>query len=368
MRIGMICPYSLTVPGGVQTQVLGLARALRRKGHAVRLLAPCDGPPPDAGVTPLGLSLPTASNGSVAPVAPDPSAQLRTIRAIRDEAFEVVHLHEPLSPGPTTTALLMKPAPLLGTFHMAGRSLSYELMPRVVRYLADRLDDRVAVSEDALATAKRSLGRHYDLVFNGVEVNRYDESPTHAGDAPTILFIGRHEQRKGLRVLLDAVNLLGPEVKVWIAGEGPETESLKAAYAGDSRLMWLGAISEAEKIARLKGADVFCAPSIRGESFGVVLLEGMAAGTPVVASDISGYANAARQGSDALLFAPGDHAALAHALREVLRDPRRSAALVASGRERAEQFSMAALADLYLARYERLLERAVARGETSPGA
>jgi phosphatidylinositol alpha-mannosyltransferase len=361
MRIGMICPYSLTVPGGVQTQVLGLARALRRKGHACRVLAPCDGPPPDAGVTPLGLSLPTAANGSVAPVAPDPSAQLRTIRAMRDEAFDVVHLHEPLAPGPTTTALLTKPAPLLGTFHMAGRSLSYELMPNVVRYLAGRLDDRVAVSEDARRMASDSLGGHYDLTFNAVEVRRYDESPALEADGPSILFVGRHEERKGLRVLLDAVALMPADVRIWIAGEGPETETLKAAYAGDPRLEWLGAISEGEKIARLKGADVFCAPSLHGESFGVVLLEGMAAGTPVVASDIPGYANAARQGSDALLFAPGDHQALASALREVLADAATRARLVASGRERAEEFSMSTLADYYVARYEKMLGSAAQR-------
>lgn len=355
MRIGMMCPYSLTVPGGVQNQVLGLARALRRKGHAVRVLAPCDGPPPDAGVTPLGLSLPASSNGSVAPVAPDPSAQLRTIRAMRDEAFDIIHLHEPLAPGPTTTALLTKPAPLLGTFHMAGRSMSYELMPNVVRWLASKLDDRVAVSEDAKRMARNNLGGEYDLTFNGVEVLRYDESPAHPTAGPTVLFVGRHEERKGLRVLLEAAASLPPDTRFWIAGEGPETESLKATFAGDPRIEWLGAISEGEKIARLKGADVFCAPSLHGESFGVVLIEGMAAGTPVVASDIPGYANAARQGSDAVLFTAGDQAALARSIRDVLRGEDRRAALVASGRERAQEFSMAALADLYLGRYERLL-------------
>lgn len=351
----MVCPYSLTLPGGVQNQVLGLARALRRKGHDVRVLAPCDGPPPDAGVTPLGLSLPASSNGSIAPVAPDPSAQLRTIRAMRDESFEIVHLHEPLAPGPTTTVLLTKPAPLLGTFHMAGHSWSYELMPNVVRYLAGRLDDRVAVSEDAKRMARNNLGGTYDLTFNGVEVFRYDESGAHPTEAPTVLFVGRHEERKGLRVLLEAAALLPPDMRIWIAGEGPETDSLKATYAGDPRLEWLGAISESEKIARLKGADVFCAPSLHGESFGVVLIEGMAAGTPVVASDIPGYANAARQGSDAALFPPGDHTALARAIRDVLRDPDRQRELIASGRERAHQFSMATLADDYLARYERVL-------------
>ncbi|MDW3218895.1 MAG: glycosyltransferase family 4 protein [Acidimicrobiales bacterium] len=361
MRVGMVCPYSLTLPGGVQNQVLALARALRRKGHDVRVLAPCDGPPPDAGVTPLGLSLPASSNGSVAPVAPDPSAQLRTIRAMRDEAFDVIHLHEPLAPGPTTTTLLTKPAPLLGTFHMAGKSLSYELMPNVVRYLAARLDDKVAVSEDARTMARTYLGGDYDLTFNAVEVRRYDESDAHPTDGPTVFFVGRHEERKGLRVLLEAAALLPPDVRIWIAGEGPETEALRAAYAGDPRLVWLGAISESEKISRIKGADVFCAPSLHGESFGIVLLEGMAARTPVVASDIPGYANAARQGSDALLFPAGDAAALARSLREVMRDERRRDALVTSGRERAEEFSMAALADLYLVRYERILHTVARR-------
>src|SRR5690606_3062639 len=122
VRVGLVCPYSLTIPGGVQGQVLGLARSLRGFGHEVRVLAPSDGPPPDPGVTPLGSSVPTAANGSVAPLAPGPSAQLRTIRALRDEDFGVVHLHEPLAPGPTMTTLLFGSAPMVGTFHAAGVS------------------------------------------------------------------------------------------------------------------------------------------------------------------------------------------------------------------------------------------------------
>lgn len=355
MRVGIVCPYSLTFPGGVQMQVLGLARALRRKGHAVRVLAPCDGPPPDAGVTPLGLSLPTAANGSIAPVAPDPSAQLRAIRAMRDEDFDVIHLHEPLAPGPTMTALLLRPAPLIGTFHAAGRSLSYELMPNAVRFLAGRLDDRVAVSDDARKLARDHLGGRYDLTFNGVEVQRYAESPVHPTTAPTILFVGRHEERKGLAVLLEAVSRLAMDLRVWIVGEGPDTAGLRTRYAGDPRLEWLGTIAESDKIARLRGADAFCAPSLRGESFGIVLLEAMAARTPVIASDIPGYANVARHGSDALLVEPGQPDALAAALREVLAGGSRRDELVASGHERAEEFSMDRLADLYVARYERLV-------------
>ncbi|MCY4457398.1 MAG: glycosyltransferase family 4 protein [Acidimicrobiaceae bacterium] len=355
MRIGLICPYSLTMPGGVQSQVLALARALRNDGHAVRVLAPCDGPPPDSGVTSLGLSLPASANGSIAPVAPDPSAQLRVIRAMRDEAFDIIHLHEPLAPGPTMTALFTRPAPLIGTFHASGRSLSYELMNRPVRYLARRLDARVVVSDDARKFATKHLGGEYRVLFNGVEVVRYRQSPAYLSERPTVLFIGRHERRKGLQVLLQATRLLGPELRIWIAGTGPETQHLKARYSGDPRLEWLGPIDETEKIARMRGADVFCAPSLFGESFGLVLLEAMAAGTPVVASNISGYANASRQGKDAVLFPAGDHKTLAAAITELLRNKSRAAQLIASGNERAEEFSMARLAELYLASYRELL-------------
>ncbi|MEO0495016.1 MAG: glycosyltransferase family 4 protein [Actinomycetota bacterium] len=354
MRIGIICPYSLTVPGGVQMQVLGLARALRKHGERVRVLAPCDGPPPDAGVTPLGNSLPTAANGSIAPVAPDPSAQLRVIRAMRDEDFDVIHLHEPLSPGPNHTALLTRPAPLIGTFHAAGGSLAYDMMPRATRFLAGRLDDRCAVSEDAKKMAQEALGGQYDLTFNGVELARFGSGTPHPTTGPTVFFLGRHEPRKGLRVLLDAMSQLPPDTRLWVAGDGHETDELKARHAGDSRIEWLGTISESDKIARLRGADVFCAPSLGGESFGIVLLEAMAAGTAVVAGDIPGYANVARQGRDALLVAPNDARELAQALTAVLTRVDERERLVESGLKRAEEFSMARLAQLYLARYERL--------------
>lgn len=355
MRIGVICPYSLTVPGGVQGQVLGLARALRAMEHDVRVLGPCDGPPPDAGVTPLGDSIPTAANGSMAPVAPDASAQLRTIRALRDERFDVVHLHEPLAPGPTHTALLFKSQPLVGTFHAAGESASYRWLGPLVRWGAGKLDLRCAVSADARAMAVAALGGHYELVFNGVELDHFAKAVPSPTEGPTILFVGRHEPRKGLAVLLEAMAELPPSVTLWVAGDGPETEVLRRRVAGDVRIEWLGRISEDEKASRLRGADVFCAPSLRGESFGVVLLEAMAAETPVVASELPGYANVARAGQDGLLVPPGDAAALAAALRRVLTDAVTARALVASGSERAAHFSMARLAEVYVDHYEQVL-------------
>src|SRR4051812_30273036 len=289
VRVGLVCPYSLTLPGGVQGQVLDLARALRLMGHDARVLAPCDGPPPDAGVTPLGKSIPTASNGSIAPLAPDASCVLRTIRALRDEDFDVVHLHEPLCPGPTLTALLFTDSPTLGTFHRAGGSAAYALTKPLVRWAANKLAYRCAVSEDAARTASDALGGEYEVLFNGIDIERFakvDPSPT---EAPTIFFVGRHEPRKGLAVLVEAVAAMKTDLRLWIAGEGEETERLRSATRDDDRIEWLGVISEYEKASRLRGADVFCAPSCHGESFGVVLLEAMAAETPIVASDIPGY-------------------------------------------------------------------------------
>jgi len=351
MRVGIVCPYSLTMPGGVQGQVLGLARALRNLGHDARVLGPCDGPPPDAGVTPLGRSIPASANGSVAPIAPDPSAQLRTIRALRDEGFDLLHLHEPLVPGPTMTAILFRNSPLLGTFHAAGDSASYKWLRPGVRWLAGRLDARCAVSEDARQLAQGYLGGNYTVLFNGIEVERFAKAEPWPTEGPTVFFIARHEPRKGLTVLLEASRSFDRDTRLWIAGDGPETSELRARYAGDPRIEWLGRIDDAEKESRLRGAHVFCAPSLRGESFGVVLLEGMAAQTPVVASDLPGYRNVARAGSDALLVPPGDAEALAAAVHRALTDHPLRDALVTSGWQRAEEFSMDNLARHYVEIY-----------------
>ena len=354
LRIGIVSPYSLTIPGGVQQQVLGLARSLRAKGHEVRVLGPCDGPPPDAFVTPLGNSLPTAVNGSIAPLAPDASAALRTIRALNDEAFDVVHVHEPLVPGPSLTALLVKMAPVVATFHSAGESAAYRTFSRQLKWVASRIDIRVAVSKDAVELAQRYIGGDYEVLFNGIELGDYS-TPTTSPRENAIFFIGRHEERKGLSNLLEALAKLPPDVRLWIASDGPQTAELKSRFASDTRIDWLGRISDAEKISRMGRASVFCAPSLHGESFGVVLLEAMAAGTPVVASNLDGYRNVATDDETALLVETGNVASLALALARVLVDSRLAARLTANGREHAQRFSMDALADRYIEMYERAL-------------
>jgi phosphatidyl-myo-inositol alpha-mannosyltransferase len=360
LRIALISPYSLSVPGGVQAQVLGLARELRRQGHEARVLGPCDGPPPEPFVTPLGNSLPTAANGSFAPLAPDASAALRTMRALRDEQFDVIHVHEPLAPGPPMTTLVMGGAPIVGTFHAAGVSASYRVFKPVLQRLLRRIDVKVVVSKDA----RELVESHFPddsggirLLYNGVDIATIAAAPPVQGSGPTIFFCGRHEERKGLAVLLEAFAKLPSDARLWIGSDGPDGAALRARYADDDRISWLGRIDDAEKFGRLRGASVFCAPSLHGESFGVVLIEAMAAQTTVVASALDGYRNVATDGIDALLVEPGDAAALAGVLARALTDTPLATRLRRAGAARAEDFSMTKLVAEYVAIYHEVVDR-----------
>jgi phosphatidylinositol alpha-mannosyltransferase len=250
------------------------------------------------------------------------------------------------------TACFIKPAPIVATFHAAGNHASYQMLNPALRWLAGRIDVRAAVSAEAEALAETHLGGEYERLFNGIEVERFTDVDPWPTEAPTIFFLGRHEERKGLDVLLAALPSLPADLRIWIGSDGPDTQRLKLRYAGDPRLEWLGRLSDVEK-----------RPSTHGESFGVVLLEAMAAGAAIVASDLSGYRLVARPDRDALLVAPGDPGALGVALNRVLADARLREALVASGAERAASFSMLHLADRYVALYERVSTPALqARG------
>ncbi|MEZ5239498.1 MAG: glycosyltransferase family 4 protein [Microthrixaceae bacterium] len=370
MRIGIVCPYSLTVPGGVQNQVMAMARSLRRRGHETRVLAPCDGAPPAAFVTPLGASVPNPANGSIAPLAPDPAAQLRLLAALRHEDFELLHLHEPAVPGPCMTTVFAKPAPLVGTFHAAGEIPAYGVLEPLARWGGARLDERVVVSEDALALVDPVMDGPWTKLFNGIEIAPWRDAEPWPTEAPTVLFLGRHEPRKGLPVLLEAFERLEGDVRLWVAGEGEETPQLRRSHP-DPRIEWLGRIDDTERERRMAGSTVFCAPSLGGESFGVILLEAMAARTPVVASSIPGYAKvatgAAPDGSRpdspvARLVDPGDPGALSVAIGELLGSEDASAELVQAGSERAAAFDMELLVD----RYEEIYRSVAGSGPGSP--
>jgi len=359
LRIAMVSPYSLTIPGGVQHQVLGLAREMRRMGHEVRVLGPCDGPPPEAFVTPLGNSLPTAANGSTAPLAPDPSAALRTLRALNDEAFDILHLHEPMAPGPTVAALMLRIAPMVGTFHASGEVAWYRRVKKGVEWLSTHLDHRVAVSVSARDMAARHIGGTFEILYNGIDVETYRRPHLRREKTPTVFFCGRHEPRKGLETLLDAFLLLPNHYRLWVASDGPRIDGLRSRYGRESdvaaRIEWLGQISERDKLDRLARCSVFSAPSLHGESFGLVLLEAMAARTPVVGSDIDGYRNVVTNDVNGILVPAGDAAALSRALREVTENNELAQRLVAGGDERAEQMSMSRLASRYIEIYRDVL-------------
>jgi len=349
----MICPYSMSRPGGVQGQVLGLARELRQLDIDVRIVAPCDGPPPDATIVSVGPTVEWESNGSIAPIAPVRATARRTAEALRTLEPDVVHLHEPVVPGPTVSALIGFNGPMVGTFHAAGE-VPYQWLRPALRSLMMRLTFRVAVSESARETAAGNwTGAEYTVLWNGIEIERIASAAPARAPRPTVLFIGRHEPRKGLEVLLDAWAGIDRDARLQVVGVGPQTDELKRRASGD--VEWFGSVTDAPRDALLRGATAFCAPSLRGESFGVVLLEAMAAGTPIVASAIEGYQNVARAGQDALLVPPGDVAGLRDALRRLLDDETLRARLVTSGHERAEQFSMRRLAEQYHELYARAL-------------
>jgi phosphatidyl-myo-inositol alpha-mannosyltransferase len=350
----MISPYSLSRPGGVQGQVLGLARELRKLGVDVRVIGPCDGPPPEPGVVSVGPSVEWNSNGSVAPISPGRATARRTAEVMRSIEPDLVHLHEPAVPGPCLSALIGFNGPMVGTFHASGELLHMWTRPALKSSMA-RLSSRVVVSESALETARANwYDAEYVVLWNGIEVDRCAAAVPTPTDRPAAFFIGRHEPRKGLAVLLDPWRTLDRDAVLWVGGAGPQTDELRAETAG-ANVEWLGAITDAERDSRLRGATVLCAPSLHGESFGVVLLEGMAAGTAVVASAIEGYRNVARADRDALLVPAGDVGALRSALRRVFDDPALRDRLVTEGRSRAEEFSMAGLAERYLELYEQAL-------------
>jgi phosphatidylinositol alpha-mannosyltransferase len=317
-----------------------------------------------------GHSTSLPANGSVAPVSLSPAAARRALSRLRLASPDVVHVHEPFAPGLTYALLSARDLPpVVATFHRSGGSVLYTLLGPLARRLAGHLSVRTAVSDAAAATARRALGGTYEVLYNGIEVDRFAGVEPWPTAAPTVLFLGRHEGRKGLGVLLEAWARLvddgpgtdGPPAPVlWVAGDGPETAALSRRYPDSDSVRWLGIVDEQEKVRRLAAAEVLAAPALGGESFGLVLLEGMAARAVVVASDIDGYRDAA--GGRAVLVPPGDAGALAEALRGVLvgrlapaDGTGDRAGWLDGGTERAGRWSMASLS----ARYEALYEESV---------
>jgi phosphatidyl-myo-inositol alpha-mannosyltransferase len=364
LRVALFCPYSLSVFGGVQAQVLGLAGELRRRGVDARVIAPSDGPPPEPGITTVGPTVRFPSNGSIAPIASSKAIAARTLEALRVFEPDVLHLHEPLSPGANHAALVGTDIPAVGTFHAAhpGRNAWYEALTVPLRAMVARLAVRTAVSEEAQRNVEAAFGESCEILPNGVAVEAFAAASPWPTKRPAIMFVGRHEPRKGLAVLLEAFSGLERDAVLWVAGEGPQTDALRRlAVPG---VEWLGRVTDADKARRLRAATIACFPSVEGESFGVVLLEAMAAGAAVVASNLTGYRTVARGGVEALLVEPDDAAALRSALRRLLDDPAEGRALTAAAAARAEEFSFGNLAERLVPIYRSIVaERGMPRLE-----
>jgi phosphatidylinositol alpha-mannosyltransferase len=381
MRIAMLSPYSLSRPGGVQGQVLGLSRALRKMGHHVTVLGPedddltggvpgqadgADAVDVDPDVFVLGSPIGVRSNGSVAPVTISPLAAARAERFVRKGSFDVLHIHEPLAPVAPYGFVLTTPVAMVGTYHRAGVSRWVPVVKPLAKLVGSTMQVRVAVSEAARETGEKSSGGEFEVLFNGVDLERFSTADPvlDPGGRPTVLFLGRHENRKGLSVLLDAFALVDRPAVLWVAGDGPSSEVQRRRHPESDRVHWLGMLSDEEVASRLAGASVLCAPSLRGESFGMVVLEGMAARCAVVASDLEGYASAA--GGFAQLVPPGNAQALARALGVALADAvegsgQSAPEVLKAAQAHAEGWSMDSLAERYVALYERAISLYAAR-------
>jgi phosphatidylinositol alpha-mannosyltransferase len=378
MRIALVSPYSWSFPGGVTRHIDALAREFISSGHDVRVLAPVDpddrltrrlhrrapdpAPLPDF-VVPLGRTVALPMNGAMSRLSLKPEAVLRMRAELRGGNFDVIHVHEPIAPALGWDACGFDAgAPVVGTFHAYSSGWTPNTIARMfgLRRVFNRLHARIAVSEAARWTGERFFGGTYDVVPNGVDLGAAPSDPKPVNDAMRILFVGREEERKGLPVLLSAFAGLRQHVPARLEVIGAEPEGVEPLLAqvegGMDGIETLGRVEDDELWRRLHGADVLCAPSLGGESFGMVLTEAFAAGTPVVASDIAGYRQVVTHGRDGLLVPPGDPLALAEALRSLSVDPARRREMGVSARERAADFAWPRVAQRVMSVYERARE------------
>ena len=374
MKVGVVCPYDWTVPGGVGAHVRDLAAELRRLGHAVDVLAPAEGPVAEEHFVGLGGSVPVPYNGSVARIAFGPRTVAKVRSALGRGGYDLLHVHEPLSPSVGLLAVLQATGglrgggatqlPVVGTFHAnLDRSLALTAASPLLRRAYDRLAGRIAVSPSARDTWQGQFGGSMVVIPNGVAPEffaRPEPLPGWKGTGPTVLFVGRLEPRKGLAYLVRAFLRLKPafpRLRLLVVGRDDKRQQERAMAVVPARLrpdlVFVGAVPQADLPSYYASADVFCAPSLGGESFGIVLAEAMAVGLPVVCSDIGGYRDVVRDGSEGLLVPPRDPEALATALGGLLDNPARRAAMGEAARGAARRYAWqvvaAEIAEVYQA-------------------
>jgi phosphatidylinositol alpha-mannosyltransferase len=360
MRIGIVCPYSFEVPGGVQGHVRDLAESLIALGHTVSVLAPADEDAPlPPYVVPAGRAVPVPYNGSVARLAFGPVSAARVRRWLSAGEFDVLHVHEPFTPSLALLAVASaKNEPIVATFHTAmTRSRAISAASVVLQLVLERITVRIAVSELARKVHVEHLSGGALEIPNGVSVARFAHAeplPGWPGEGGAVGFLGRFsEPRKGFATLLSAFGRLArarDEVRLLVAGRGDPDELLEGVPASVAeRITFLGVVDEATKARMLRSVDVYVAPNTGGESFGMILTEAMAAGTAIAASDIEAFRRVLDGAGE--VFPVGDDAALARVLGDLLDRPERRAALVERARVVVEAYDWPTVARRVLELY-----------------
>ena len=373
MRIALLSPYSWTYPGGVTRHIEALAENFIERGHEVRVLAPYDQPgrfttalhrgarpqslaAPDYLVS-LGRTVGLHANGAVSNVSVTPHGLAVAQRELRTGRYDVVHIHEPLAPVAPYIVTDWLRLPLVGTFHTYNENrISNGLAAAIgARRMLNHLHVRIAVSEAAAWTARRFFGGRYRIIPNGVHFDPVRAAASAArpqGDRLRIVFVGQAVERKGLPLLLRAFEALRDHIPCELTVIGPSREELAPLMLDSRQVRVLGKVDDRTKLEELEHADVLCAPSLRGESFGMVLTEAFAAGTPVVASDIAGYRDVVQHNVNGVLVPAGDAQALAEALRDLHEEPERRLEMARAAARAVDRFAWPRVAGEVLDAYE----------------
>ena len=362
MRVGLVCPYSLDVPGGVQNHVRDLAEVLIDFGHEVSVLVPADDetPVPDY-VVPAGRAVPIPYNGSVARLSFGPLSAARVRRWLREGEFDVLHVHEPALPSLSLLTVWAAYGPIVGTFHSSmPRSRMMSAAATILRPAMEKVSARIAVSEAARTTLVQHMGGEPIVIPNGLFVDQFagaQPQPELRGDGETLVFLGRiDEQRKGLAVLLEAfpkILAARPGVRLLVAGRGDSQEALaRLPEQCHAAVTFLGMVDDATKAEMFASADLYVAPHTGGESFGIVLVEAMAGGAPVLASDLAAFSQVLDGGRLGALFEVGDADGLASQAIELLEDSDRRQRLRSAASLAVRRYDWGTVAREILSVYE----------------